>query len=567
MLVCNAIPSHSQPTNTDRVHLFICFVYLKCDYGLAAENCQRKAASRFMCKRHTNTSFVFFSSLSFLVSFTLLDVSCSCPPYHCVCGSLNVKLENNNMPHQMYKSEYYGPVSEPYCHSHNTDISMQSNQTTVNGMSYWNQHASSQQQHQHQQSSPNHLNYGSGAAYGNQHTETLYHAFQPNNQNVYQSNQNFNTNTAANGNTNTTNNVSSQDIYQYSPYSGDLLQPEDIFQMDQPIRSANVSSLNGMSASPPATLLDLGSGTIEQKSLSYSQSELSDSYYSLNDDNSTASSHTADPGNCFYSNLNDPMHLHNNNDVVVVNGSSQNTNNNSGSSNSNNNNNNANMISMNVTTSPNVAHSFEHAAATTTTATSMAVSATHAAYYCDTRPTDSASQYVKHSPTMLSPNESSAAAATACDRIVNVNYQAACYANNNNNNVTTVNNNIHENFKTQKRKTSEAFGPVQDNQFNAFGANSINHHHHQHEYYHGGNVEQHLASNLHNLELHRDGNLQQSSPYTNATNCSPILSEYCNDPVLPNSHGNQCLTYYDSETNNLVQLSTNSYEISVVSSN
>lgn len=475
----------------------------------------------------------------------------------------------------MYKSEYYGPVSETYCHSHNTDITMQSNQPTVNGMSYWNQHASSQQQqHQQHQSSPNHhLNYGSGAAYGNQHTEPIYHAFQPNNQNVYQSNQNFNTNTAANGNTtnNNGNNVSSQDIYQYSPYSGDLLQPEDIFQMDQPIRSANVSSLNGMSASPPATLLDLGSGTIEQKSISYSQSELSDSYYSLNDDNSTASSHTADPGNCFYANLSDTMHLHNND--VVANGSSQNTNNSSGgSSNNNNNNNNTNMISMNVmnvsTTSPNVAHSFEHAAtaATTTTATSMAVAATHAAYYCDTRTTDSADvlarQYVKHSP-----SESSA----ACDRIVNVNYQAACYVNNNNNNnnATTVNNNIHENFKTQKRKANEAFGPVQDNQFNAFGANLINHqHHHQHEYYHSSNVEQHLSSNLNNLELHRDnGNLQQTSPYANAANCSPILSEYCNDPVLSNSHGNQCLTYYDSETNNLVQLSTNSYEISVVSSN
>lgn len=465
----------------------------------------------------------------------------------------------------MYKSEYYGPVSETYCHSHNTDITMQSNLT--NGMSYWNQHAPTQQQQQHQ-SSPNHLNYGSGVAYGNQHTETIYHAFQANNQNVYQSNQNFNTNTAANGNTNhnnsgsgSSNNVSSQDIYQYSPYSGDLLQPEDIFQMDQPIRSANVSSLNGMSASPPATLLDLGSGTIEQKSLSYSQSELSDSYYSLNDDNSTASSQTADPGNCYYSNLNDSMHLHNNNDVTaVVNGSSQNTTNNSSSSSSNNNNN-TNMISMNVsTTSPNVVHSFEHATTTTATATatSMAV-ATHAAYYCDTRPTDSADvlarQYVKHSPTMLSPNESPSAAATACDRIVNVNYQAACYANNNNNNASTINNNIHENFKTQKRKANEAFGPVQDNHFNTFGSNAVNHHQQQQQrdYYHGGNVEQHFSSNL--------------NAYTNTANCSPILSDYCNDPVLSNSHGNQCLTYYDSETNNLVQLSTNSYEISVVSSN
>lgn len=430
----------------------------------------------------------------------------------------------------MYKSEYYGAVSETYCQ--NTDVSMQSNQTTVNNLPYWNQASSQQQQQQqqhqqqNQQSSPNHLNYGSNAAYGNQHTDTVYHVFQANNtsQNVYQSNQNFNG--AVNNN-----NVSSQDVYQYSPYSGDLLQPEDIFQMDQPIRSANVSSLNSMSASPPATLLDLGSGTIEQKAISYSHSELSDSYYSLNDDNSTHSSHNTDP-NCFYQNINDAMHLHNG-----VSG--------------NHNNNNPNMISMNAmdaSSSPNAAHSFEHG------------TATHATYYCDTRneSADLSRQYAKQSPTMLSPNQS------PCDRIAGVNYPNACYTNNNNNNNhssnnnnnnnnnnnAAINNNIHDNFKNQKRVKNEAFAPSQTNQFNSFNSNLINHH----EYYGNGSVE-HLSSNLTNLELQRNHEIQ------------PQYTEYCNDPVLSNSHGNQCLTYYDSETNNLVQLSTNSYEISVVSSN
>lgn len=419
----------------------------------------------------------------------------------------------------MYKSEYYGLASETYCQ--NTDVSMQSNQNSVN-IPYWSQTSSShqqqqQQQQQNQQTSPNHMNYGSAASYGaNQHNETVYHGFQPNGPNVYQTNTNFNSN-----------NVSSQDVYQYSPYSGDMLQPEDIFQMDQPIRSANVSSLNGVSASPPATLLDLGSGTIEQKSITYSHSELSDSYYSLNDDNSTHSSHNADP-NCFYQNHNEPtMHLHNG-----VNG------------NGNHNNNNPNMISMNASTSPNAAHSFEHA------------TATHASYYCDTRnETNLSRQYAKHSPTMLSPNESA-----ACDRIANANYQTACYSNNNNNNnATAVNNNIHENYKNQKRKASEAFGQS-PNQFNtAFNANLVS----QHEYYGNGGSVEHLSSNLTNLELQQNHEMQ--SQYVNSANCSPIVSEYCNDPVLTN--GNQCLTYYDSETNNLVQLSTNSYEISVVSSN
>lgn len=51
------------------------------------------------------------------------------------------------------------------------------------------------------------------------------------------------------------------DLYQFSPLSGDLFQPEEIFQLDQPLKPPG--GLNN-STSPP-TLLDLGSGTIQQQ--------------------------------------------------------------------------------------------------------------------------------------------------------------------------------------------------------------------------------------------------------------------------------------------------------------
>lgn len=52
-----------------------------------------------------------------------------------------------------------------------------------------------------------------------------------------------------------------QDLYQFSPLSGDLFQPEEIFQLDQPLNQGKVHRLQ----SPPQTLLDLGSGTIQLK--------------------------------------------------------------------------------------------------------------------------------------------------------------------------------------------------------------------------------------------------------------------------------------------------------------
>lgn len=52
-----------------------------------------------------------------------------------------------------------------------------------------------------------------------------------------------------------------QEMYQFSPLSGDLFQPEEIFQLDQPLNQNKVHRLQ----SPPQTLLDLGSGTIQLK--------------------------------------------------------------------------------------------------------------------------------------------------------------------------------------------------------------------------------------------------------------------------------------------------------------
>ncbi|GAB0094445.1 Transcription factor glial cells missing [Sergentomyia squamirostris] len=51
-----------------------------------------------------------------------------------------------------------------------------------------------------------------------------------------------------------------QEIYQFSPLSGDLFQPEEIFQLDQPLKPPG-----GVNSSSPPTLLDLGSGTIQQQ--------------------------------------------------------------------------------------------------------------------------------------------------------------------------------------------------------------------------------------------------------------------------------------------------------------
>lgn len=306
----------------------------------------------------------------------------------------------------------------------------------------------------------------------------------------------------------------SQDFYQYSPYSGDLLQPDEIYQMDQPIRSANVSSLttaSTASSSPPTTLLDLGSGTIEAKPILYAHNELGDTYYHVHDDNSTNSSHNNDT-NCFYQSINESIHL-------------------------NNNNNNTSMASMNV----------HHLDATNTFATSN--------YYCDAR------RYSKHShsyghtdghsPTLQSPTEHQICMEFQNTSTMN-NYSAA---NHNNNNSSATNNN---NFKGHKRKASDMviFGNAHQQQYGAYHENPL----HQTEYY---GSDEHIAAT--NLELHHE--IHHSSH-----NTSPIMGEYCNAvaAVAANAttaaHPNQYVSYFNGSNdsgNDLVQLSNN-YQISVV---
>lgn len=401
---------------------------------------------------------------------------------------------------------YYGATtttsSEIFCAQQNQ--SMQSNENAVN-MQYWNQTTTSTpQSHQPltEQHSPNHLNYSNGSSYAST-AEPVYQAFQSAGTNVYSPNAhtNFNGGTAhANGHS-----LSTQDLYQYSPYSGDLLQPEDIFQMDQPIRSANASSLNDLSTSPPATLLDLGSGTIGPKPLS-SYSDVSESYYSLHDDNSTTSSHNTDT-NCYYSSVGEQMHP-----------------------NSLNNSSAASMVAVSAaSTSP-----FESTP-----------------YYCDTRSDTLARQYERHTSPIEAATEYSSAA------YANNNNNNNSNSTNNNNNNAINNNNIHGNFKSHKRKATEAF--ADSNSFlTTFDASAVA----SHEYY--GNSVEHLSNNLTNLELQQQ-NHSFGSHYGN--NCSPMISEYCNEAISSHPHSNHCMTYYDNETNNMIQLTANSYEISAVGTN
>lgn len=95
-----------------------------------------------------------------------------------------------------------------------------------------------------------------------------------------------------------------------SPLSGEVFQPDEIFQLDQPIRYHN-NTFNVSSS--PQTLLDLGSGTIETKiNLNATQcfNDMTDSFYNLNED-STSSSQNNDSSVCGY-----PTHIVNNNNII-----------------------------------------------------------------------------------------------------------------------------------------------------------------------------------------------------------------------------------------------------------
>lgn len=58
----------------------------------------------------------------------------------------------------------------------------------------------------------------------------------------------------------------------FPPFTGDLFQPEEIFQLDQPLRPDFPSNAQDVARSPP-TLLDLGSGTIKYEMKQQSQDQ------------------------------------------------------------------------------------------------------------------------------------------------------------------------------------------------------------------------------------------------------------------------------------------------------
>lgn len=404
-------------------------------------------------------------------------------------------------------SEYYTNSASSHHHyqshhPHHSTASTGSAMPAPNSMQYW---PSPQHQHQQpqsqppQQHSPNQVtNFGNSGTY-HQTGEPVYSLHQ-------QTNATSNVYAGPGSHTNYGTINETQDIYQYSPYSGDLLQPEEIFQLDQPIRSANVSSLNGAastaSSSPPATLLDLGSGTIEQKPIIYVHNDLTDPYYNVHDENSTNSSHNNDT-NCYYQSINESIHL-------------------------NNNNNNSSMVSMNA----------HHLDATNSFASSN--------YYCDARRYSKQSHSFSghadaHSPTLHSPTDQQ-----ICMDFQNaavMNYSTANITNNNNN--QSPNNN--SNFKGHKRKATDlvVFANAQQQQYGAFNPNPL----HSTEYY---GSDEHIDAS--NLELHHSNN-----------NGSPIMSEYCNGGGGSSGAHHQYVTYFNGgeSGHDLAQLANN-YQISVV---
>lgn len=398
-------------------------------------------------------------------------------------------------------SEYYSnSVSTPHHyqqhHQHHSSSSTGSVMSASNNMQYW-------PSPQHQQPSPNQVtNFGNSGTY-HQTGEPVYSLH-------HQANATSDAYASTGSHTNYGTINETQDIYQYSPYSGDLLQPEEIYQLDQPIRSANVSSMTGAastaSSSPPATLLDLGSGTIEQKPIIYAHNDLNDPYYNVHDDNSTNSSHNNET-NCFYQNINETIHLNNNN----------------------NNNNSPSMMSMNA----------QHLDATNTFAPTN--------YYCDTR------RYAKqshsyaghtdaHSPTQHSPTEQQ-----ICMEFQNAAVMNYSTANTNNNNNIITNNNNNSNFKGHKRKATDLvlFPNTHQPQYGAFNQPTL----HSTEYY---GSDEHIAAP--NLELHHSN-----------TNGSPIMSEYCSGGASAAGAQHQYVTYFNGgdSGNDLAQLASN-YQISVV---
>lgn len=463
-----------------------------------------------------NIVFLFLSFLrSFLFSlFCRTENNCNCPPYHCICQTIKVESNSMQSSSSYANTDYFtGTAATPnhsHHHQHHFQSSHHHNQphhsssstgsvmstTASTNIQYW---PSVTQQH-----SPNDVtNFGNAGTYHHTNGEPVYTMHQ---QTPHAASHIYVNSGSQQTNYGTINET--QDIYQYSPYSGDMLPPDEMYQLDQPIRSANVSSLitgttSTASSSPPATLLDLGSGTIEQKPIIYTHHDIAEStYYNNNnnnnhihDDNSTHSSHNNDTTNCYYQNVNESIHLNNNN----------------------NNNNNPSMLSMN-------AHN------NNVDATNGFVSNN---YYCDTRRyTKPSHAYAAdaHSPTQHSPTEQH----QLCLEFPNASVMSYSVANNNNNNNSSNNNN--NNFKGTKRKASDSIAFADGQQQYTYHQTHL----HSTEYY---GSDEHIAAT--NLDLHQ---------------ANDNGSEYC---IGPQQYGVYFSGSGNENANDLAHLTTN-YPIPVV---
>lgn len=190
--------------------------------------------------------------------FSISEISCSCFKQTCSCllpkdGNQN---SNNFYSDSINQSQYLPSSNENYW------IPNRLNQSTT-------------------------FNYSTADVLLNNHNEPEFINFEPN---------------------------SNADAYKLSPLSGEVFQPDEIFQLDQPIRYPN-STFN---SSSPQTLLDLGSGTIETKinTTTHCFNDASESFYTLNED-STSSSQNNETSICGYSSY----HTGNNNSLVGNNNS------------------------------------------------------------------------------------------------------------------------------------------------------------------------------------------------------------------------------------------------------
>lgn len=196
-------------------------------------------------------------------------MSCGCPSFHCTCRISCADVKDQN-------------VSDPFYH--NSAVGQQNNYQSSTSSNYHNNDYWTPRAHGHRLNSAAYHVYNE--VVGNE-CDILPSTTAP----AFMASHQLHNNT-------TETNV----IYPFSPLSGDLFQPEEIFQLDQPIKPP----MECINASPP-TLLDLNNGTIGHKlsctnrSGQFSTEVMSDSFYNINDESTSSSPHNNNnEAACFY---------------------------------------------------------------------------------------------------------------------------------------------------------------------------------------------------------------------------------------------------------------------------